>query len=201
MLTKKQKFYLFWKRCIDLFGSILGITLLSPVLLICAIVTKCTSKGPIFFKQKRFGRNERPFTILKFRSMKYDAPQVGAESMTPEEQAALFTKWGKFMRKTSLDEFPQLFNIFVGQMSFIGPRPCMIENGGELTKARESVNPSPYLVKPGLSGYAQIHLHREHDPMKKAEADAYYVGHFSFWMDVKLFFASIFGVFGEDKGR
>jgi lipopolysaccharide/colanic/teichoic acid biosynthesis glycosyltransferase len=201
MLRTSQKFYLFWKRCIDIFGSFLGIVLLSPILITCAIVTKCTSKGPVFFKQERLGYHEKPFTILKFRSMRVDAPQIGAESMTPAEQAALLTKWGAFMRKTSLDEFPQLFNIFVGQMSFIGPRPCMSQNSDALTKARENVRPSAYEVKPGLSGYAQIHLHREHDPMKKALADAYYVAHFSFWMDIKLFFASIFGVFGEDKGR
>jgi lipopolysaccharide/colanic/teichoic acid biosynthesis glycosyltransferase len=202
MLRTSQKFYLFWKRCIDIFGSFLGIVLLSPVLLICAIVTKCTSKGPVFFKQERIGKHEKPFKLLKFRSMRVDAPEIAPADMSPEEQAKLVTKWGGFMRKTSLDEIPQLFNIFVGQMSFIGPRPSQgyaIEAG--LIDMRRSYTPSVYEIKPGISGYAQVVLHREHNEKKKAECDAYYVLHFSLWLDTKLFLRTIFGIFGDEKGR
>ena len=202
MLTKKQKFYLFWKRCIDLFGSILGITLLSPLILICAIVTKCTSRGPIFFKQERVGRHEKLFKLLKFRSMRIDAPEIAPVDITAEQQKQMTTKWGSFMRKTSLDEIPQLFNIFVGQMSFIGPRPSQgysVEPA--LIDMRRSYSPSVYEIKPGISGYAQVVLHRDHDEKKKAACDAYYVKNFSFWMDCKLFFRTIFGIFGEEKGR
>lgn len=154
----------------------------------------------MFFKQDRLGIHEKPFKIIKFRSMKIDAPQLGAEDMTPEQQKNLTTGWGEFMRKTSLDEIPQLFNILKGDMSFVGPRPCMAETE-DLTAARESFVPCAYDVKPGLSGYAQIHLHREHDIEKKARDDSYYVAHISVWLDIKIFIASFFVLFGSTKGR
>lgn len=111
------------------------------------------------------------------------------------------TKWGSFMRKTSLDELPQLFNIFLGQMAFIGPRPDMIENNEEIHAARRSTNPSAYMVKPGLSGMAQIYMHRDHDPIKKAEWDSEYVRKVSMWTDIKLFVLSFLVLFGYDAGR
>jgi len=201
MFKKRQKIYLVIKRIIDLAGSILGILILSPLLLIIAIITKISSKGPVLFKQERLGKDEKVFILLKFRSMKVDAVQIGAESISIEEQEAMMTKWGKFMRKTSLDEFPQLFNILTGKMSFIGPRPEMIGATDDLRKARQNMNPSPYSVKPGLGGYAQIYLRRNHDPIKKAEYDSYYVKHFSFWLDIKLFLMSFLVLFGLYKGH
>lgn len=111
------------------------------------------------------------------------------------------TKWGSFMRKTSLDELPQLFNIFLGQMAFIGPRPDMIYNNEEIHTARRSTNPSAYMVKPGLSGMAQIYMHRDHDPIKKAKWDSEYVRKVSMWTDIKLFVLSFLVLFGYDAGR
>lgn len=202
--TKRQKVYLFFKRAIDIFGSTVGIIILSPVLLLCAIITKCTSRGPIIYKSKRLGRNEKPFTFLKFRSMKVNAPQKGQESMTKEEHDSYVTKWGRFMRKTSLDELPQLFNIFVGQMSFIGPRPQIIvdeRERDELYILRRSYVPDAFFVRPGLSGYSQIKYHRDSDPSKKAYGDSYYVGHLSFWLDFRLFFVSFLVLFGYQPGK
>lgn len=196
-----QRIYLVLKRLIGLFGSSLGILLLSPLLIFCAITTKCTSKGPILFRQQRLGKNEKPFTIYKFRSMRIDAPLVPADSITVDQQDLMKTKWGSFMRKTSLDELPQLFNIFLGQMAFIGPRPDMIENNEEIHTARRSTNPSAYMVKPGLSGMAQIYMHRDHDPIKKAEWDSEYVRKVSMWTDIKLFVLSFLVLFGYDAGR
>ena len=196
-----QRIYLVLKRLIGLFGSSLGILLLSPLLIFCAIMTKCTSKGPILFRQQRLGKNEKPFTIYKFRSMRIDAPLVPADSITADQQDLMKTKWGSFMRKTSLDELPQLFNIFLGQMAFIGPRPDMIENNEEIHTARRSTNPSAYMVKPGLSGMAQIYMHRDHDPIKKAEWDSEYVRKVSMWTDMKLFVLSFLVLFGYDAGR
>ena len=163
-LTSKQKRYLALKRAIDIFGSLIGILLLSPLLLFCWLMTKITSKGPAIFKQARAGFHAQTFTIFKFRSMKVGAPNVGAEALTPEQQKNLATPWGRFIRKTSLDEIPQLFNILKGDMSFIGPRPGLTQEGEpELYVARSSFIPSAYDVKPGLSGYAQIMLKRSSD--------------------------------------
>ena len=118
-----QKIYLPFKRFCDIFVSLLAIILLSWLLIIAAIITKCSSKGPVLFKQKRIGKDERLFTVYKFRSMRIDAPQVATSELAVGEQKDLTTKWGRIMRKTSIDELPQLFNILFGQMSFVGPRP------------------------------------------------------------------------------
>ena len=199
LLTKGQKAYLVLKRAIDIFGSLLGIILLSPFLVVCAIVTKATSEGPIIFKQERIGKGLKPFRMYKFRSMYTSAPaNLPPEYMTVEEQQSLVTPWGRFMRKTSLDEIPQLFNILKGDMSFIGPRPTPM---CELVQVRLSYLPNAYEVKPGLSGYAQIYMHRDHDINEKAKEDSYYVSHMSFWLDFKLFVYSFLVLFGFDKGR
>jgi O-antigen biosynthesis protein WbqP len=201
MLTKSQEFYLFLKRLIDIFGSTLGLLLLSPLMIVLAIMTKLTSKGPVFFRQKRLGRHEKPFTLLKFRSMRTDAIQAGQENLTNEQHEMMVTKWGRFIRKTSLDELPQLFNIFAGHMSFIGPRPGMVENDAKLLQCRRSFIPTAYAVKPGLSGYSQIYLRRNPDPVAKARNDSWYVQHMSFWLDFKIFVWSFLCLFGFEKGR
>lgn len=200
MLNKRQKFYLVIKRLIDIFGSFLGIVILSFPMLIVAIITKLSSKGPILFKQERLGKNEVPFKLYKFRSMKVGSKEIAPDGLTVEEQRNMTTKWGRFLRKTSLDEIPQLFNILGGSMSFIGPRPCT-DKETVLMEARRTTEIPVYLVKPGLSGYAQIYLRRDHDPIKKAELDSYYVKHLSLWLDIKMFFMSFLVVFGLYKGR
>lgn len=201
MLNKGQKQYLFWKRTIDLFGSLLGITVLLPLILFCIIVTSCTSKGGPFFIQERLGRHKKVFKMIKFRSMRIGVKQIGQENLNEKEQASMTTSWGRFMRKTSIDEIPQLFNILAGSMSFIGPRPGMIENGNELIKARESFLPSAYEVKPGLSGYAQIHMKRNPNVIEKAKEDSYYVRKMSFLLDCKIFIYSLLFAFGVVQGR
>lgn len=201
MLTKKQKIYLPFKRTIDIFGSLIGLVLLSPLLLVSAFLTKVTSKGPVFFKQERLGKDKKPFYLYKFRSMKVDALQVGQEGLSKEQQNDMTTLWGRFMRKMSIDEMPQLFNILFGQMSFIGPRPGMVVNSDDLIEARNSYVPSAYCVKPGLSGLSQIKLKRDSSPDGKARVDSYYAKHFSFSMDAELFFLSFLILFGYDGGR
>jgi Sugar transferases involved in lipopolysaccharide synthesis len=202
MLKPKQKTYLVFKRIIDVFGSLLGIIVLSPIILLTSIITSCTSKGGPFFIQERLGRHKIVFHMIKFRSMKKDAKQVAPADMTVEEQQSMVTGWGKFIRKTSIDEIPQLFNILAGSMSFIGPRPSQTEeHEKELVLARESFVPNAYEVKPGLSGYAQIHMKREHDVIEKAREDSYYVQHMNFWFDASIFIYSFFLAFGFVKGR
>ena len=133
--------------------------------------------------------------------MRKGVKQVGQENLTIKEQNAMTTPWGRFMRKTSLDEIPQLFNILTGSMSFIGPRPGMVANSDGLIHARESFIPNAYEVKSGLSGYAQIHMKRNSDPMEKAREDSYYVQHMNLWLDTKIFVYSFLFAFGVVKGR
>lgn len=194
-LSKKQRVYLFIKRGFDIFGSLLGIIILSPLMILVAIVTKLTSKGPVIFKQNRVGRHHKMFKIYKFRSMKVGVPNVAPEYLTSDTQRNMTTKWGHFLRKTSIDEYPQLFNILKGDMSFIGPRPSLPEEP-ELIEARDSYYPSPYEIRPGLSGYAQMKTNRSHDANLKAEWDHYYVSHLSLWLDIKTFAYSLLILFG-----
>ena len=198
---RHQKVYLGFKRCIDFVCALILIIILLIPMGIVAIITKATSKGSAIFKQKRLGKGQVPFMMRKFRSMRADAPQVATCELAPEDAAKYVTKWGKFMRSTSIDELPQLFSILSGKMSFIGPRPSQdIEHERSLVEARDSFDPSAYMVKPGLSGLAQVKLHRDHNPMHKAELDSEYVRKLSFWKDLWIFFAS-FGVIFNKGGR
>jgi O-antigen biosynthesis protein WbqP len=202
MLTKHQKAYLVLKRFIDIVGSLLGLIVLSPLMIIVWFITLCTEGTPVLFRQKRIGKNEKPFTLYKFRSMKKTAKQVAPSDISEQEQAQMETKWGRFMRKTSIDEFPQLFNILFGDMSFIGPRPGQgSEVEGDLIKARRSYVPSAYLVRPGLGGFAQVYMGREHNPDEKAKWDSFYVQNLSLWFDFKMFVWSFLCLFGYKKGR
>ena len=197
-----QKFYFFWKRAAGIFGALLALILSIPLFIIAIIGIKCSSKGPILFKQTRIGKNKKPFTLYKFRSMRVDVPNVAPEDITEETQRDMTTKFGRFLRKTSIDELPQLFNILAGQMAFIGPRPSQPEDvEGDLIAARESFTPNAYEVKPGLSGLAQIQMHRDHNIQKKAELDSYYVEHISLALDAKIFFKTVLLLFGVNKGK
>ena len=200
-LSKSKRVYMVFKRIFDIILSLIAIVLLSLPMLVVAIIIKCTSKGPVFFKQERFGQYEKVFKIIKFRSMKVGSKEIAPSDMTEEEQKKMTYKWGSFMRKTSIDELPQLFNILAGQMSFIGPRPGAAHNEEDLQHRREERVPSPFAVKPGLSGYAQIHMKRDHDPRKKSFFDSYYVDHMSLWFDLKIFLYSALVAVGFAKGR
>lgn len=180
----------------------MGIIVLSPLLILCALITKFTSKGPILFRSQRIGRGGKNFTFYKFRSMRIDAPKKSPAEMSEGEHDSYITKWGKIMRKTSLDEIPQLFNILKGDMSFIGPRPGLNkENELAMYEYRMSYTPNAYLLRPGLSGYSQIVFHRDHSPEKKGRGDSYYVAHISMWLDIKLFIESFLVLFGYDAGK
>lgn len=201
-MKKSQKVYLFLKRIIDILGAIIGIALC--VLLLwwwIFIVNTIITKGHPVFCQQRVGKRKKVFGLLKFRSMKVSAKEIAPSDMTPEMQASMDTKFGKFLRKSSIDETLQLLNIFIGQMSFIGPRPGAAHNEEELIKLRESYKPNAFDVKPGLSGYAQVMMNREHDPAEKAKYDHEYVEKISFGLDFKIFFKTIFKIFGAVKGR
>ena len=188
MLRKSQKIYLVFKRALDILCSLLAILLFSWLILLLMLLVKLTSKGPIFLTQKRFGKNKKFFTILKFRTMAKDAPHdIPTHLMENPDQ--YITGFGKFLRKTSLDELPQLFNIFVGHMSVIGPRPALW-NQEDLVEAREKVGAN--IVRPGLSGLAQVHGRDHNSIEKKAELDGEYVRKMSFWLDLRIFFRTIY---------
>jgi lipopolysaccharide/colanic/teichoic acid biosynthesis glycosyltransferase len=191
MKSIKKDCYFILKRETDFLLSLFLILVLSPTLLVLLLITIIDSNGSPIFRQKRLGKNQKVFVIIKFRSMKRSSPNKGSEYLTEEESQKFTTRWGRFIRKTSLDELPQLFNIFTGSMSFIGPRPGLTEDGEpELVKYRLSYLPSAYDVKPGLSGYSQVMLKRDHNVKERARYDSFYVQHASVTMDMMTFVKS-----------
>ncbi len=185
--NKRKLFFRFVKRTFDIFASGFMIIALSLFFIIVAIIIKIDSKGPIIFKQERIGKNGKVFSCLKFRSMRIDAPRNCATSLL-ENPKQYYTKVGRFLRKLSLDELPQLFCVFVGTMSFIGYRPLVKseENCNEM-RAKMGV----FKMRPGISGYAQVHGRDDVYYKNKAVLDAYYVKQASLWFDIKLFFKTI----------
>lgn len=186
------------KRGIDLILSFLGIVLLSWLYLILMLAIKLDSPGPVFFRQKRVGRKKNGeiayFSILKFRTMRTDTPHDTPTHLLPDHDRYI-TKVGKFLRKTSLDELPQIFNIFVGQMAIIGPRPALW-NQTDLIDEREKYSAND--VRPGLTGWAQINGRDELEIPDKARLDGEYVERMSFAFDVKCFFGTIASVLRHD---
>ena len=179
--------YKFFKRTLDIVLSFLGMIVLSPFFLLLVRAIKLDSKGPVLFKQKRVGLHKKHFYILKFRTMRIDTPKDTPTHLL-ENPEQWITKVGKFLRKTSLDELPQIWNIFVGDMSIIGPRPALW-NQYDLIEERDRYGANDVL--PGLTGWAQIHGRDELPIAKKAELDGYYVQHLSFGLDVRCFFGTI----------
>ena len=179
--------YKFFKRTLDIVLSFIGMIALSPFFLLLVLAIKLDSKGPVLFKQKRIGLHKKHFYILKFRTMRIDTPKDTPTHLL-ENPEQWITKVGKFLRKTSLDELPQIWNIFVGDMSIIGPRPALW-NQYDLIEERDRYGANDVL--PGLTGWAQIHGRDELPSAKKAELDGYYIQHLSFGLDVRCFFGTI----------
>ena len=190
----------FIKRLIDFVCSFIAIIIFSIPMLIIAIVIKIDSHGPVFFKQRRIGAHKKEFKIIKFRSMPISAPH-DTPTHQFENADKLLSKWQKFIRSSSLDELPQLFNIFLGQMSIIGPRPALW-NQDDLIAERDKYGAND--VKPGLTGWAQINGRDELEIDVKAKLDGEYTerlnaGKFKgFAMDVKCFFGTIKSVMKRD---
>ena len=191
------------KRWLDVMLSILGGIVLSPLLLILALAVKIDSKGPVLFRQRRVGKDKRHFSILKFRTMRTDTPCDVPTHLLNNPDACI-TRLGWFLRKTSLDELPQLWNILVGDMSIIGPRPALW-NQEDLIAARDRYigknGLTPNAVRPGLTGWAQINGRDELPIAKKAALDGEYVACFGFGMDCRCFFRTIFSVLNHHGVR
>lgn len=178
------------KRGIDFLLALCGLIVLSPLFLILCLWIKLDSKGPIFFKQKRVGRNKTYFNILKFRTMYIDTPKDMPTHMLSNPDQYI-TKAGKFLRKTSLDELPQIINILKGEMAVIGPRPALW-NQDDLIAQRDKYHAND--IRPGLTGWAQINGRDELEINVKAKLDGEYVKRMSFLFDVKCFFGTITSV-------
>ena len=182
------------KRVIDFTLSLIGLIVLSPIFILLCLWIKLDSKGPIFFKQKRVGIHKSHFNILKFRTMYIDTPKDMPTHLLANPDQYI-TKVGKFLRKTSLDELPQIINILKGDMSIIGPRPALW-NQYDLIEERDKYGAND--VIPGLTGWAQINGRDELEIPVKARLDGEYVERMSFAFDVKCFFGTIKSVLKSD---
>lgn len=193
-LSTRQKIYLPFKRVFDIFLSLLSIIVFSPLYILIAIIIKCSSKGPVFFKQERIGKNKKHFKILKFRTMRIDTPKDVPTHML-ESPGQYITGIGKFLRKTSLDEIPQAFNILAGQMSIIGPRPALY-NQDDLVEERDKYHANE--IRPGLSGWAQCNGRDTLPISEKAKFDGEYVKRFNVWLDIGIIFKTFFKMFKDE---
>lgn len=181
-----KKVYHFFKRVFDIIGAILILVISSPILMVVAILIKLESKGPIFFKQSRIGKNGEPFTIYKFRSMYIDAPIRPSNDFSDHKIHT--TKVGRFLRKSSLDEFPQLINVLKGEMSIIGPRPVIAIENDLISSRRES---GAETILPGLTGLAQVNGRTEISNAEKACFDKEYFDNQSILLDLYILFRTM----------
>lgn len=189
-----MKMYPKVKRLLDFILALLSLIILSPVFIIISLIIKMASEGPVFFKQKRIGKNKVEFYIYKFRTMRTDTPKDTPTHLL-ENPEQYITRIGKFLRKTSLDELPQLINILKGEMSFIGPRPALW-NQYDLIAERDKYGAND--VYPGLTGWAQINGRDELPISIKAKLDGEYVKKMSFFFDVRCFLGTIISVIKSD---
>ena len=177
----------FGKRALDLLLSGLGLVVLSPLFLIISIAIKAEDPGPVFFRQKRVGIHKTYFNIVKFRSMRQDTPHDMPTHLLNDPQRWI-TKTGRFLRKTSLDELPQIAQIFTGKMSIIGPRPALW-NQYDLIAQRDQYGAND--MTPGLTGWAQVNGRDELEIEEKARLDGEYAQNISFGMDMKIFWMTV----------
>jgi O-antigen biosynthesis protein WbqP len=184
----------FFKRFFDFWLSFFAILVLALPMFILAIAIKLDSRGPVFFVQKRVGKGKKHFNILKFRTMRVDTPH-DAPTHELSDPKKWITRVGGFLRKTSLDELPQIFNIFVGQMSIIGPRPALW-NQYDLIEERDKYGAND--VRPGLTGWAQINGRDELEIPVKAALDGVYIERMGFFFDMKCFFGTFLSVLRSD---
>ncbi|MEK2457241.1 sugar transferase [Tetragenococcus halophilus] len=190
---------LFIKRLFDFLGSLMGIGILSPILLIISITIKFSSKGPVFFKQKRLGKDGKVFNVFKFRTMVTNAENIGNGLTVKNELDNRITGIGRFLRKLSLDELPQLFNVLLGNMSLVGPRPPVTyfpydgyQNYPEWAKKR-------FLMKPGITGMAQVTVRNSVPWNDRIKVDNKYIDSFSLVLDFKILLLTIKKIFSTDN--
>jgi len=189
------------ERFLDVIISLFILVVLSPFFLIIALLIKLNSKGPVFFTQMRIGKDNRQFKFYKFRTMKIGTPNVATDKL--DNSKSYITAIGKVLRKTSIDELPQLINTLKGDMTFVGPRPALY-NQYDLNQMREEVG--VHKLIPGVTGWAQINGRDNNDDREKTEYDVYYLNNKSFALDIKILFKTVFKVIKaegvlDDRGK
>ena len=193
-MNRRQKIYVSFKTIVEIILGWIGLIILSPLIILIGMIIKHNSKGPVLFKQKRIGKNKKLFTIYKFRTMRVDTPsELPTHKMTNPDQ--WITTIGKFLRKTSLDEIPQIINIALGQMSFIGPRPALW-NQFDLIDARGIYGVNQ--LTPGITGWAQVNGRDALTILEKAKLDGIYVHKVSLKTDITILFKTIIAVFKKE---
>ena len=188
----------FVKRISDIVFSALGLLVLSPLFLLIAILVRCTSKGPAVFRQERLGRDAKVFRICKFRTMAENSEHTGS-GVYSDRYDSRVTKVGRFLRATSLDELPQLWNILRGDMSFIGPRPPLTYHPWTIDRYSEE-QLRMFRVRPGITGWAQVHGRRELEWHERLRLNVWYADHVSFALDLQIIFLTV-GVLLTGKGN
>lgn len=193
MFLEETRMYRFFKRTFDLIISLVALIVLSPIMLITAVAIKLESKGPVIFKQDRLGKGGKVFKIYKFRSMCVGAEHTGSGVYSGKSDARV-TKVGKIIRATSIDELPQLVNILVGDMSLIGPRPPLTYHPWGIEEYSEE-QMHMFDVRPGVTGWAQVNGRKDVEWNRRIELNVWYTRNMSLWLDIKIFFLTIFKVF------
>jgi lipopolysaccharide/colanic/teichoic acid biosynthesis glycosyltransferase len=181
------------KKIFDFFFSLTVFLILLPIFILIALLVKATSSGPIFFIQSRPGKNMEPFRIIKFRTMTVGAEKYG---LNMSESNSRITSVGKLLRRTHLDEMPQLINILKGEMSFVGPRPPLLSQVNQ----KNNLERQRFLMKPGLAGWAQLKGGNWISWQERVAYDVWYVDHFSLWLDVKIFVLSFWEIIIKGQG-
>ncbi len=195
----KRKKYIAFKRGMDIVVSGIGLIIVSPIMLLTAILIKIDSPGKVLFMQERIGKDGKVFKIAKFRSMCTGAEHTGTGVYSGKNDARV-TRVGKFIRATSIDELPQLYNILKGDMSLIGPRPPLTYHPWTIDKYTEE-QMHMFDVRPGITGWAQIHGRKSVEWNKRIELNIWYVRHISFWLDLKIFFMTFLKVLRNDDNE
>ncbi len=194
-----SKKYVIFKRIMDIAVSGAGLIITSPILLLTALFIKIDSPGKVLFMQERIGKDGKVFKIAKFRSMRTGAEHTGSGVYSGKDDARV-TRVGKFIRATSIDELPQLYNILKGDMSLIGPRPPLTYHPWTIDKYTEEQR-HMFDVRPGITGWAQIHGRKSVEWNKRIELNVWYVRHISFWLDLKIFFMTFLKVLRNDDNE
>jgi len=193
-----KRLNLFIKRIIDLFGSLIGAIIISPILIVIVLLVKLTSRGPVLFKQERIGKYGKVFKILKFRTMIVNAEAMGDGLFVKTEKDNRITKIGKILRATSLDELPQLWNVIIGDMSLVGPRPPVPYHPHKFHEYTEHQK-KRFNMRPGITGLTQVTVRNSVTWDERIPVDIEYVEKFNLWLDIKILFKTIQKIFVRES--